>query len=221
VPAPEAPEARGADGGSRAAVVDATGFSITLGVPDGAVAVGAERLPAPDVSRIPGARLLSLQGWDAPAATVRAGCVGGPSGRYAPGIEEVLFEKATWMTLTRAGIQPVGLGLTGSADTDRTFARTLEGRDGAAAVRIEHVMAFAGDDRDVIFCSALCRGDAAVCAGATLAVEGASAPPPRPSLVVRSALLAAEMPMAFFGALLAAVAVVVALILWRRPYPRP
>ena len=38
------------------------------------------------------------------------------SARYAPGIEEVLFEKATWMTLTRAGIRPTGLGVTGSAD---------------------------------------------------------------------------------------------------------
>jgi hypothetical protein len=202
-------------------IADPTGFSLTLGLPDGAVAVPSVDLPAPDVSRIPGARLLSVHGWDAPAATVRAGCVSGPSGRYAPGIEEVLFEKATWMTLTRAGIQPSGLGVIGSADTDRTFARTLEGRDGTATVRIEHVMAFAGDDRDVIFCSALCRGDAAGCAGVTFAIEGTSAPPPRPSLVVRGALLAAEVPMVFFGVLVAVMAATVAAILWRRPYPRP
>ncbi len=206
---------------SRLALSAGDGFTITLGVPAGAVELPAAELPRPDVSRLPGAVLLSVRGWNAPGSIVRAGCVGGPSSRYAPGIEEVLFEKATWMTLTRAGLQPERLGQTAAHDTDRTFQRTLEGTDAGAAVRLEHALAFDGPDRTVLFCSALCRGDASACAAVTLDIAGTSAPPPRPSLVVKSALLAAEMPMVFFGAAAATFVAVVALILWRRPYPRP
>ena len=197
------------------------GFAVTLGLPALAVERAPETLPRPDVSRLPGAALLSVRGWDTAETIVRAGCVGGPSSRYAPGIEDVLFEKATWMTLTRAGLHPEQLGQTAAVDTDRTFQRTLEGVEGGASVRIEHALAFDGPDRSVLFCSALCRGEASACKEVTLVIEGASAPPPRPSLVVRSALLAAEMPMVFFAGAAALVVAAVALILWRRPYPRP
>lgn len=205
----------------RAVLASGEGFLITLGITPGATEHPAGELPRPDVSRLPGATLIAVKGWDAPGVLIRAGCVSGPSSRYAPGIEEVVFEKATWMTVTRAGLRPEGLGVTARHDTDRTFHRVLEGKDGSAAVRLEHTLAFSGRDSTVIFCSALCRADGAKCASATLEVEGTTAPPPRPSLIVKSALLAAEMPAAFLGGGAAVILAAVALILWRRPYPRP
>jgi hypothetical protein len=197
-----------------------TEFELFVQVPPGWRALSPEELPAIDVSRLPGAEVAAIGGWDGPAAILRAGCARGPSTRFAPGIEEVLFEKATWLALTRAGVRPAELGVTHAQDGERSFVRVLEGREGEATVRLEHLILFAGEDSDVILCSTLCRGGA--CAGAgQLEIQGTTAPLPTPSLLVRGAVWAAGDPWVALGAVGFAAALVVALILWRRPYPRP
>ncbi len=201
----------------------AEGFRVTVGVPGEARELERSELPQPDVSRLPGASIVALRGWDGDGAIVRAGCVRGPSSRFAPGIEEVLFEKATWLTLTRAGVDPGSVRLLRAEDGERSFARVLGGADGEKATHLEHLIVFAGDDSDVILCSTLCKGSATSCEGgaATIALEGTSAPLPRPSLLVQSALWAAGDPTTALGVVAGAAALVIALLLWKRPYPRP
>jgi hypothetical protein len=205
------------------ALFRADGFGVTVGVPNEARELERSELPQPDVSRLPGASIIALRGWDGGDAIVRAGCVRGPSSRFAPGIEEVLFEKATWLTLTRAGVEPASVRLLSSENGERSFLRVLGGRDGEKATHLEHLIVFAGDDRDVILCSALCRGPAAICeeGTATLAIEGSSAPLPRPSLLVQSALWAAGDPTTALGVVAGAAVLVIVVLLWKRPYPRP
>ena len=70
----------------------ADGFGVTVSVPSEARELERTELPQPDVSRLPGASIIALRGWDGEGAIVRAGCVRGPSSRFAPGIEEVLYE---------------------------------------------------------------------------------------------------------------------------------
>lgn len=200
----------------------AEGFKLTLEIPSSARELGSEELPRPDVSRLPGASVVALRGWDG-EAVLRAGCVRGPSSRFAPGIEEVLFEKATWLTLTRVGIEPSALQLTRAKNDERQFERVLHGRQGDDTIRLQHLIVFAGEDRDVILCTTLCRGAPAACEAGVgaLAVEGVSAPLPRPSLLARSALWAASDPTTALAVAAGAAALLLAVVLWRRPYPRP
>ncbi len=200
-------------------IFDDGSFAVRVVVAAPAGAVEAEGVPRPDVSRLPGAVLVSARGWDGPGLMLRAGCARGPSGRFAPGLEEVLFEKATWLTLTTASIAPEGLHQVGAAATERTFSRELAGTTDRGAIRLTHVIAFSGEDRDLVLCSAVCAGTG--CADLALELEGTSAPPPDPSWVVRGILAAAAHP-AYAAALIGAfLALGAAALLWRRPYPRP
>lgn len=197
-------------------------FQVSVTLPYEVAVVPEADLRPPDVSKLSGARVVRARGWDGDAAlVVRAGCARGPADRFVPGVEDVLFEKATWFALEGSGAKPAEIFVARARDTDRTFERRLEGRDDVGAVTVEHLLAFAGAHRDAVLCSVACRGPAAECAKVTLRIEGQSAPLPEPSWWIRGVLLAAEHPATALAAALAATVAVVAVLLWRRPYPRP
>lgn len=193
-------------------------LAIGFDPPEGARALDPASLPKLDVSRLPGAELLGRLAFEAPSARAGGGCARGSSGRFVPGIEGVLFEKATWFALQGAELAPDALELRANETSGGVTRQSLRGRRGDDAVAIEHLLAFAGPDSDVVLCSTVCVGDAAICEVASrIELEGASSPPPTPGLFVRGALAAVEHPYEAALGLGLGAALLVALVLAKRP----
>jgi hypothetical protein len=201
-----------------ATLFDEAGLSLRFELPAEARPVDVAGLPPIDVSRLPGASLVGRVAFETDALRAGGGCARGPSDRFVPGIEGVLFEKATWFALRGAALEPVGLEQRGAESAPSLERRTLRGRDGERVVVVEHVLSFVGPDSDVLLCSTVCVGDAAGCErAARIEVEGAPSPPPTPALWMRAALGAIEHPHASLVGLGLAAAGVVALVLAKRP----
>jgi hypothetical protein len=191
---------------------------ICFAPPDDARALDAASLPKLDVSRLPGAEVVSRVAFEAPSVRAGGGCARGSSGRFVPGIEGVLFEKATWFALQGAELAPDLLEVRTTETIAGVTRQSLRGRRGDDTVAIEHLLGFAGPDSDVVLCSTVCVGDAAICEAASrIELEGTPAPPPAPGLLLRSAIAAVEHPYeATFGLGVAAL-LLVALVLAKRP----
>jgi hypothetical protein len=186
--------------------------------PEGAAALDAAALPKLDVSRLPGAEVVSRLAFEAPSARAGGGCARGSSGRFVPGIEGVLFEKATWFALQGAELSPDTLEVRTSETTAGVTRQSLRGRRGSDTVAIEHLLGFAGPDSDVVLCSTVCVGEAAICESASrIELEGTPAPAPAPGLLLRSALAAVEHPVEAALGLGVGGVLVVALLLAKRP----
>lgn len=195
-------------------LLEAETHSITVRAPGEAVV----RTPAPDVSKLAGAKVVAwLELEDAASHTV-AGCIRGPSDRFAPGIEDVLFERATWLAQSSLGVKPRELALTSQHATASGFDQTKTGKVDRGTFLVTHAITFDGEASDLLLCSLACEGE---CNGVALTIEGTPPPVPAPNVFVRSFLWGAERPRLSLGLLGALVLVVVAVILWRRPRPRP
>lgn len=214
----------------------APGVWLVLSAPEGAREEPEGALPVIDVGGLPGASIALRRGFVGDGeVTLRAACVRGPSDRWAPGVEELVLGRASG--LARRAV---------AADLDRwdagpihvnagLFEQRLEGEgrsSGRAVAAVgRHLLGFVGDARDVVVCSVVCAepgpsskgAEEARCARLVAAVspEGAFTEAPAPSLLVRSILLAAERPREAGALGVAATVVVVALVLARRPRPRP
>ncbi len=200
---------------------------------DVVVALDAPELPsrsvdAPDVSALPGARIVASGAWEDRATVVRAGCVRGPSDRFVQGLEGALFEKATWFMLRAVDARTTELVTTSTAGDIQSglVAETKLGKlDTGASLAMHNLLTFAGEDGDVLLCSAVCTttdAPSASCDEVTrsLRVEGAHAPLPEPALWMRAFIYGVEHPMvggAVVGALFMIVAVV---LIARRPRAR-
>ncbi len=178
-----------------------------------------ELAPAPDVSKLPGARVVAWLGLEHGAGRIAAGCVLGPSDRFALGLEQVLYEKATYFSLTALAIQPQALAVERTGREGHVLEQRLRGRSADAPFTLHHTITFTGEDRDLLLCSAACLGDA--CSPRLLAIEGEPQPPPEPGLGLRAVLLAANHPRQALGAAALVTLMVCAWILVRRPRPRP
>jgi hypothetical protein len=191
-------------------------------------------LPALNVAGLPGVSVALRRGFSVFGvdSAVVVGCVRGPSDKWAPGVEELVLARAT--AIARGSI---------GADLERLEARpirseklvieqrlsgegTLVVNKTPALVEVRHLLAFAGEAREGVLCSVACvepRGESSRCAEivSTASLEGALMEPPPPSLLVRLILAAAERPL-HAGVLVAALGIaLVALVLARRPRPRP
>lgn len=170
-----------------------------------------------DVSRLPGAKLVASGAWETPDARLIGGCVSGPSERFVDGIEDVLFEKATWLSMRTLESEPASLTIVREPTTSVPHVRERLMKGTSTASRpliVHHVLAFDGDDRELVLCSIACEG---ACDDAALVIEGTAHPPPAPSWMMRAGLAAAASPSSA-AMILAAVALVVAgVIVWRRP----
>jgi hypothetical protein len=176
------------------------------------------RTPAPDVSKLAGAKVVAWLELEADGSRTVAGCVRGPSDRFAPGIEQVLFERATWLSQSSLGAEAREVAMTSQHATATGFDQTKTGKTDRGSFIVTHSITFEGAASDLLLCSVACEG---ACNGVALTVEGAPPPVPPPNLLVRSFLWGAERPRVSLGVLGALVLLVVAVILWRRPRPRP
>lgn len=200
--------------GARHRLLEVETHSIVIHAPGDAVG----RTPAPDVSKLAGAKVVAwveLEGADSHSV---AGCIRGSSARFAPGVEEVLFERATWLAQSSLGALPREVATTAQHATATGFDQTKTGKVDRGIFVVAHAITFDGEASDLLLCSVACEG---ACDGIALTIEGAPPPVPQPNVLVRSLLWAAERPRISLGVLGAVALLVVAVILWRRPRPRP
>lgn len=196
------------------------------------VALDAPELPprpvdVPDVSALPGARIVASGAWEDAATAVRAGCVRGPSDRFVQGLEGVLLEKATWFMLRAVDARTTELATTATAGEIRSglVEETRVGKlDTGAALTMHSILTFAGEDGDVLLCSAVCTSaadasSATSCADITgsLRVEGGHAPLPAPSLWMRGFIYGVEHPIVGGAVISALFALVACVLIARRP----
>lgn len=175
--------------------------------------------PSVDVSKLPSAELVARAAFQGEGTRALAGCVRAPSSRYVPGLEQTLFEKASYLMLKTADSQVQELGLVHAGGGPTAPSVALAGRDQRGALRVEHTLSFVGPERDALLCSLVCSGDR--CEGVHLALEGEPPPPPPPGLAVRLVMGALESPRSA-GAIGTALALaLIVVVLWRRPFPRP
>lgn len=174
---------------------------------------------AVDVSRLPGARIVAMQRWESSDSVAMAGCARGPSARFAPGLEGILFERARSAGLGAMKLAPRDLSLVSEDAPDRAYRRVFTGSTDRGDVRITELLTFTGEDKDLLLCLAICEGKG--CSESDVTIEGELVEPPRPDLFVRSFFYAAEHPAPVLGTAAFVMAALTALVLWRRPYPRP
>jgi len=240
--------------GAPASAEVAPGVRLRLLLPEPGREQPEVELPRVDLSAIAGARVTLRRGVEGAAGIrLRALCATAPSDRWAPGVEDLVLDRASALARTAApgpierweigplrssgapaatapGTQaPSGdagaPSMGGSQRFEQAFQGVARGSEGDLAVRGRHLLAFAGEERAALLCTVLCAepgprdGAAARCAPLVDAAvfEGALAPAPSPSLMVRGVLLAAEHPRPAAALLVALAALAVALLLARRP----
>ncbi len=218
----------------------APGVTMRLATPADAREEAEASLPSFDVSAVPGARVVVRRGFASEAITVRAACVIAPSDRWAPGLEELVLGRASGIAQASVGV-PVerweagSIVSAGARFEQRVIGRT-EGREVAA---IAHTLGFVGEEHEVLLCSLACAsrttqrgageevgggGHGAVdaspsCEGvlASSALKGPLAGPPPLSLLVRAVLFSAERPYEVGTGLAVVGALVIAVLLAKRP----
>ncbi|MCC6553947.1 MAG: hypothetical protein IT372_13130 [Polyangiaceae bacterium] len=236
----------------------ASGIRLHLPVLPGAVAQPDDALPAVDLSAIAGARVTLRRGLDAPADTrgsgspsapsapdpttsrlrLRALCATAPSDRWAPGVEEIVLDRASGIARAAVGGAVERWEGPPPAWIARRFEQRLEGSarlaadEGQAAEPIAlrgiHLLGFSAAGR-ALLCTAVCA-EPALPAGApsrcaplidAITLEGELVPPPPPSLPLRAMLHAAEHPLPAAALLCVLTTIATAVLIARRPRPRP
>ncbi|WP_437607945.1 hypothetical protein WMF20_44830 [Sorangium sp. So ce834] len=209
----------------------ALGLSLRLSLPAGARDAPPDALPAIDVSAIAGAKVTLRRGVEADDVSLRAVCATAPSQRWVTGLEELVLDRASGLVRGALGVTIERWEAGPIRSLEQRFEQPFEaaGRAGerAVAIRGRHVLGFAGSEHDAALCSVVClepaQGTGARC-GALLGateIEGAFVAPPAPGLLVRAIFLAAEEPLAAAAGLGVLAAAGVAVVLARRPRPRP
>lgn len=207
----------------------ANGAILRLRVPEGASPEPEGALPAIDVSNLPGAVVRVRVGFGDARTQVRAVCATAPSRGWAPGVEQIVTARASQIARAAIGGEVTRFDASDTLAVGPRFEQRFEAdvKRGGGDVRAmgKHVIGFSGEARDAIACSVVCteaegeRACEALVEGATS--EGAWVEAPPASLVVRGIFLAADRPMeamSIAGALALATA---ALVIAKRPRPRP
>jgi hypothetical protein len=211
--------------------LDVGGVALRLALPEGAREEPASALPVLDVSRLSGARVTASRGFRAPVGEgargellVRAACVRAPSDGWAPGLEDLVLERATAIAARSVEAADLRWIAAPVAREGELVAQSLAA-EGRASGAMRHFLGFAGEAPDAWVCSVACLepspGDRCGALVRAAIAEGTLAPEPAPNLTVRAILLAAEHPGAAGGLVVAAIMGAVALLLARRPRPRP
>lgn len=187
-------------------------------------------MPVVDAPPIPGAVVLLRRGVAAEGdVEVVAVCVGAPSDRWAPGVEELV--------LARAGAIAQGAlrGAIGSFDAgaiaasgprfEQPFEGAVQRGPTPLAFRGRHLLGFTSASREAVLCSVLCTEPPAAssrCAPVidSVAATGTWTSAPPPSLAIRAILGTAERPAAALAIAAALGLVLVVGIFAKRPRPR-
>ncbi|WP_437952357.1 hypothetical protein WME98_17555 [Sorangium sp. So ce296] len=209
----------------------APGLALRLSLPAGARDAPPEALPAIDVSAIAGAKVTLRRAVEADDVSLRAVCATAPSRRWVTGLEELVLDRASGLVRGALGVAIERWEARPIRGIEQRYEQPFEGAgragERAVAIRGRHVLGFAGREHDAALCSVVClepaQGAGARCEallGAT-EIEGAFVAPPAPGLLVRAIFLAAEEPLAAAAGLGVLAAAGVAVVLARRPRPRP
>jgi hypothetical protein len=199
--------------------------------PSGLSPVAEGALPSIDVSRLPGARVVTRLGWSDGAEPRESRtelfvlCAEAPSDRFAPGLEEMIFSYAS--SFARKQLEPTGLTLWhGRAPTsaEARYAQRVSA-EGTRRAELVHVLGFVGPDHDAALCTLACvePKEARVCDGLVDGATpvGAFVEAPPPNLIASAILGAAESPRTTLAlVLLLAFAITFALVV-KRPRPLP
>lgn len=196
---------------------DATSHRLIAALPSGGI-VKQLPLESVDVSRLPGAEVVVLARFDAPSFVAYMGCARGASGRFAPGLEGVLFDRAMGLAFKTMSLSPAHTHIVSETSDGTRFEQVVEGAPNDL-LRVHQLITFAGDDRDLLLCSVVCSGTG--CSESRLTVQGSPPAAPPPNVVLRSVFFAAEHPAGVLGGVTVLAALLVGLLLWKRPYPRP
>jgi hypothetical protein len=203
-------------------VVDTAGASlrVALRAPAGAREVEAREL---DLSVAPGARPLLQHAWQADAARIDLLCVAAEPSVWIDDLAPNVLSAATAVARDSAALGRANEGVV--EYRGRRWTRGFELGDGDARIVGRHVLGFVGDDPELTLCTIACGGPAAAvpCAEivASMRVEATFVAPPTPGIGLRLAHWAGGHPRgaASIGACLALL--IAAVLLWRRPRPRP
>jgi hypothetical protein len=205
------------------------GASLALRVPEGALPEPDEALPTLDVSGLPGAWIAARRGYRDGGLTLRAVCVAAPSDAWAEGVEEIVLGRASQLARGALGGEVTRFEVGEAKLVGPRFEQGFDGdvdRGGEAlAARGRHWLGFAGEARDALVCTVACVEPAG--ARACKALVDAAAPvgswtgAPPPSLAARALVLGASMPYAAAGVVAVLSVAAVAVVLARRPRPRP
>lgn len=206
------------------------GATIRFVVPTPAAEITPEKLPRLEVSGLPGARVALRLGFAGEThAHVLVACVEAPSDRWAPGMEDVVFNMANGFAhralseqLVIAAWEPSAI-----ATMDKRFEQQLSGtaqRD-TSSVKVvgKHILGFAGTKPDVVLCSVLCHEPTDLDACTSLVTEAKISglvEAPAPSLLVQAVFHAAEKPVQAAGILGVLGLLIVGIVLAKRPRPR-
>jgi hypothetical protein len=205
------------------------GATLVVGLPDGAAPEPDGDLPALAIPNLPGAHVAARRGYRAGAVTLRTACMAAPADGWAAGVEEIILSRATQLAREAQGgdvppfsageITPVGPGF------EQRFMGSVRRSDGAHTLRGRHWLGFAGDPREAIVCTAVCEEPppSPACAGLIAAAHqgGTWTEAPPPSVIARTLLLAAAHPQEALGLLAVTSLATAALVIARRPRPRP
>lgn len=210
----------------------APGLALRLSLPAGARDAPPEVLPTIDVSMIAGAKVTLRRGVEADGLSLRAVCATAPTRQWVTGLEELVLDRASGLVRGALGVAIERWEAGPIRALSRRFEQPFEGAgragERAVAIRGRHVLGFAGSEHDAALCTMVCLEEPAQGGGArcgallgAMEIEGAFVAPPEPGLLVRTIFLAAEAPLAAIAALGVLAAAVVAVVLTRRPHPRP
>lgn len=172
-----------------------------------------------DVSRLPGARIVDLARFEAEPMLAFAGCASGASDRFAPGLEGVLFDRAAGLAFQTMGITTSDLVVERDLSDARSYEKLTTGRTDRGPLVVHQRLSFTGPERDLLLCTVACAGPG--CEQARLVLDGEPPEPPPASTLLRAFFYAAEHPTPVLGGAGVFVLMLVAIVLWRRPYPRP
>lgn len=200
-----------------------------VALPEGAREV--TEAPAVNVGGLPGVSVVLRKGFRvADAGSLGIGCVRGPSDKWAPGVEELVFARATSIAKGSLGVSLERLDARPIRSENRVIEQRLSGEGttgaGGSLVEMRHLLVFAGEAREGVLCSVACvevRGASLKCSElvSSASFQGSLMEPPPPSLLVRLILASAERPL-HAGALVLVLGIAaVAIVLVRRPRPRP
>lgn len=202
----------------------AVGFSYAL--PTGAAPLAPDALPFVDVSRLPGARIVTREGTSAPHADVFIVCAEAPSDHFAKGLEDLVMSYATSFArraLAERKVEPL------RAEPLRVDGERFEQRvtgDGENHAEIRHVLGFVGDNRDAALCTIACvsrvRDHDSACASLVdnATVYGQFVAAPAPGVAAQILVGAAENPSLALALALTLGAAVGLFLIVKRPRPR-
>jgi hypothetical protein len=200
-----------------------------LPIPAGTSRERDDLVPSPDLTNLPGGRVVVRRAYGDKACTLRAICVAAPARGWAAGVEEIILGRASQLAKEALGAEVSSFTAGGPKEVGAGFEERFEGRvrrEGEViAVRGRHWLGFAGTPREAFVCTVACTEPppARTCEAVVdaAAPTGAWLEAPPPSLLARSVMLAASSPWWALAVLVAASLVIATAVIVGRPRPRP